>query len=356
MKKLDQVKAPMMTPKKLGFRFPAEWEKHLATWLSWPHNKETWPQERLNLVLPGYLQFIKEIANGELVRINVADQKMIDEIKRWLDEYEISTDNIQFFIHPTNDSWCRDHGPAFLINEQAEQRKIIVNWEYNAWGGKYSPFHLDNEIPVKVGKALGIPVYSPGIVMEGGSVEFNGKGAVITTESCLLNRNRNPHLSKKEIEEYLVEYYGVDEIIWLSDGIAGDDTDGHIDDLTRFVNEDTVITIYENDKADDNYNTLKENIKKLNRTRLLNGKQLNVVEIPMPQPVYSEGIRLPASYANFYISNNSVIIPTFNCEYDQTALNTIGLFFNDRKIVGIDSREIIWGLGSFHCLSQQEPY
>lgn len=350
------MKATMLTPKKLGYRFPAEWEKHAATWLSWPHNEETWPEKRLNLVLPGYLQFIKEISKGELVRINIADHKMMDQAKRWLEEYEIPTDNVQFFIHPTNDSWCRDHGPAFLINDQAEHRKIIVNWEYNAWGGKYPPFHLDNEIPIEIGKALEIPVYSTGIIMEGGSVEFNGKGAVITTESCLLNRNRNPHLSKKEIEEYLVEYYGVDEIIWLRDGIAGDDTDGHIDDLTRFVNDDTVITIYENDKADDNYDILKENIRQLNRTRLLNGKQLNVVEIPMPQPVYSEGLRLPASYANFYISNNSVIIPTFNCEYDQTALETIGLFFKDRNIVGIDSREIIWGLGSFHCLSQQEPY
>jgi agmatine deiminase len=344
-----------LTPKRLGYRFPAEWEKHEATWLSWPHNMETWPGPRFKAIMPTYMHFIKEIAEGELVRINVADKHMKEQVLRQLDKHEIEHERIQFFQHPTNDSWCRDHGPAFLINEKGDPRKVVVNWEYNAWGGKYPPYNLDNEIPKKIGNAFDLPVYTPGIIMEGGSVEFNGKGAVITTESCLLNKNRNSYLSKLQIEEYLVEYYGVDEIIWLHDGIEGDDTDGHIDDLTRFVNEDTVVSIYENDSEDKNFEVLKANIKQLNKVRMLNGKQLNVMEIPMPHPVYSEGLRLPASYANFYIANSSVIVPTFHCEYDEQVLQVLSKFFKDRKVVGIDSTEIIWGLGSFHCLSQQEP-
>lgn len=344
-----------LTPKKLGYHFPAEWERHAATWLSWPHNKETWPGQRLNGIMPSYMQFIKEISAGEMVRINVADQAMKEQVLRQLDKYEIDHDKIQFFYHPTNDAWCRDHGPAFLINAQSDQRKAIVDWEYNAWGEKYPPFDLDNQIPKKVARALNVPVYSPGIIMEGGAVEFNGKGVLMTTESCLLNKNRNPHLTKAEIERYLVEFYGIDEIIWLKMGIAGDDTDGHIDDLARFVNSDTVVAVYENDRADDNYKILKDNIKQLNRVRLLNEKQLNVVEMPMPSPVYSEGLRLPATYANFYISNNSVIVPTYHCEFDEMVMKLFSELFQDRKIVGIDSVQIIWGLGSFHCLSQQEP-
>jgi agmatine deiminase len=344
-----------LTPKRLGYRFPAEWEKHAATWISWPHNLETWPGPKLKAMMPAYMQFIKEITAGELVRINVEDQKMKGRVQRQLDKYEIEHEQVQFYYHPTNDSWCRDHGPTFLVNEMGEHRKIVVDWEYNAWGGKYPPFDLDNEIPKKIGEALNLPVYTPGIVMEGGSVEFNGNGAVISTESCLLNKNRNPHLSKKEIERYLVEFYGVDEIIWLREGIIGDDTDGHIDDLTRFVNKDTVISIYENDSTDENFEILKRNIKLLNKVRLLNDKQLNVVELPMPHPVFSEGLRLPASYANFYISNNRVIVPAYHCEFDEMIIEVLAQFFPDRKVISIDSTEIIWGLGSFHCLSQQEP-
>lgn len=351
----NNKKAPKLTPKQLGYHFPAEWEKHEATWLSWPHNTETWPGERLSGIMPAYMAFIKAVAAGEQVRINVTNEKMKDRIRFLMDDYEVEPENIVFYDHPTNDSWCRDHGPAFLINPNGDPKKAIVNWEYNAWGGKYPPFDKDNQISQKIAKALDLPLYSPGIVMEGGAVEFNGKGALITTASCLLNKNRNPHLSKIEIENYLVEYYGVDQIIWLEEGIAGDDTDGHIDDLVRFVNEDTVIAVYENDRADDNYQVLKDNIRTLNRQRLLNGKQLTVVEIPLPDAVFSEGLRMPASYANFYIANEAVIVPVYGDEADQIALNTLREFFPDRKTIGIDSTEIIWGLGSFHCLSQQEP-
>lgn len=343
------------TPKKLGYRFPAEWEKHEATWLSWPHNIETWPGDKLNNMMPAYIRFIEEICKGEKARINVRDERMKDDALRLMEKMNVDASQVEFFFHPTNDSWCRDHGPAFLVNENREPRKAVVNWEYNAWGGKYPPFALDNQVPARIAKALNLPAYSPGIVMEGGAVEFNGKGALLTTESCLLNKNRNPHLSKVEIERYLVEYYCVDEILWLGEGIAGDDTDGHIDDLTRFVNEDTVIAVYEEDKGDDNYEILKTNIRRLNRMRLQNGKQLQVVEIPLPKPLYSDGLRMPASYANFYISNKSVVIPVYGDANDQRAIETIGRFFPGRDVVGIDSTHIIWGLGSFHCLCQQEP-
>ena len=262
---------------------------------------------------------------------------------------------IEFFFHPTNDAWCRDHGPAFLINPKAEQKKIIVDWNYNAWGNKYPPFDLDDVIPTLIAKYYNVPVYNPAIIMEGGSVDFNGKGTVITSTICLLNENRNPQLNQKQIEENLYSYYGVEQILWVCEGIVGDDTDGHIDDTVRFVNEDTVLAVVEEKASDDNYEPLQKNLNDLKQMRLLNGKQLNIVELPMPDEIIYEGQRLPASYANFYISNHAVIVPTYRCSKDEKALDLIQGCFPGRKIVGIDSTEIIWGLGSFHCLSQQEP-
>jgi agmatine deiminase len=232
---------------------------------------------------------------------------------------------------------------------------MIVDWGYNAWGGKYPPFDLDDVIPTLIAKHYTIPVEHPGIVMEGGSVEFNGKGTLLTTRACLLNPNRNPELNQKQIEEYLINYYGVDHILWLGDGIIGDDTDGHIDDLTRFVNADTVVTIVEENKKDENYEILQDNLKELKTLRLETGKQLNIVELPMPSPVVYEDQRLPASYANFYISNKYVVVPTFRDKNDDRALSILQGCFKDRSVIGIDSTDIIWGLGSFHCLSQQEP-
>jgi agmatine deiminase len=274
---------------------------------------------------------------------------------RHLQQTTADLGNIKFFMHPTNDAWCRDHGPAFLINPDAAQKKIVVDWGYNAWGGKYPPFDLDDNIPTLIAKHYDIPVVYPGIVMEGGSVDFNGKGTVLTTTSCLLNDNRNPQLGQSQIEAYLRSYYGVDNILWLGDGIVGDDTDGHIDDLTRFVNETTVVTVVEEHKHDENYSVLQNIVKSLNTFRLENGKQLNVVELPMPSGVVHEGMRLPASYANFYIGNKYVIVPTFRDKNDDRALDILQSCFRDRKVVGLDSVDIIWGLGSFHCLSQQEP-
>lgn len=342
-----------MTPKELGFHFPAEFAKHTATWLSWPHKEASWPG-KIATIYPRYAEFIRRVAEGERVNINVTNDAMMHAATRYLNEAGADLQNVQFFIHPTNDAWCRDHGPAFLINPK-EKTRMIVDWGYNAWGGKYPSFDLDDVIPTLIARHYNIPVVEPGIVMEGGSVEFNGKGTLLTTRACLLNPNRNPHLNQQQIEQYLVDYYGVDHILWLGDGIIGDDTDGHIDDLTRFVNEDTVVTIVEENKHDENYEILQDNLAELKKLRLENGKQMNIVELPMPAPVVYDDQRLPASYANFYIANKYVVVPTFRDKNDDRAIDILQSCFTDRKVIGIDSTDIIWGLGSFHCLSQQEP-
>lgn len=341
------------TPRDLGYRFPAEWEPHSATWLSYPHNEASWPG-KIHTIFPYYNQFIKELAQGETVNINVVDETMRNRVTEDLRAIGANMHNIKLHLHPTNDAWCRDHGPAFVINPLSGNTRAVVNWEYNGWGGKY-PAELDNAIPGRIASLLEVPVFSPGIVMEGGSVDFNGKGTILTTTSCLLNKNRNPGLSQAEIEEYLVAYYGAEQVLWLGDGIEGDDTDGHVDDITRFVNEDTVVTVVEHNQHDANYLPLKNNLRLLNRMRLANGKPLNVIELPMPEPMYYEGQRLPVSYANFYIANAGVMVPTYRCRQDEQALAILGELFTDRPVIGLDSVEIIWGLGSWHCLSQQEP-
>jgi len=343
------------TPKELGYYFPAEFTKHEATWLSWPHKEASWPG-KLGAIYPSYTQFIKELTKGEIVRINVNDEAMKASALKHLQKADVDVSKVEFYFHPTNDAWCRDHGPSFLINPNATQKKVIVDWNYNSWGNKYPPFDLDDIIPTLIGKAFQLPVFYPGIIMEGGSVEFNGKGTILTSTACLLNPNRNPHLNQSQIEKYLCDYYGAEQILWIDEGIVGDDTDGHIDDTVRFVNEDTVLAVVEENKHDVNYHLLQHNLALLKKMRLLNGKQLNIIELPMPDEVIYKEQRLPASYANFYIANQSVIVPVFNCAKDDVALGIIQKAFPDRKVVGIDSTDIIWGLGSFHCMSQQEPY
>ncbi|MBK6977714.1 MAG: agmatine deiminase family protein [Cytophagaceae bacterium] len=342
-----------MFPKEKNFYFPAEWHPHIATWLTYPVNIDTW-EDRLPKVLPYYFEFIKTLAKSEKVRINLDKSRYMEGFISNLEKFKVPEESIEIYDHPSNDSWCRDHGPGFLINRQNTDR-LIIDWEYNAWGGKYPPFNDDNAIPKKISKAINVDYVSPGIIMEGGSVEFNDAGTILTSKSCLLNKNRNPHLNQSQIEEYLINYYGADQILWIEDGIVGDDTDGHIDDTVRFVNTNTVITMVEPKTGDDNHHLLKENLELLKKMRLQNGEKLNIVEIEMPEPVYDSGLRLPASYANFYISNQNVIVPTFRSKNDDKALKIIESCFPDRKITGIDSTEIIWGLGSFHCLSQQEP-
>ncbi|MFZ6001751.1 MAG: agmatine deiminase family protein [Bacteroidota bacterium] len=342
-----------MTPKEQGFYFPAEFAPHDATWLSWPHKEASWPG-KIETIFPVYAEFVKRVAEGEKVNINVADEALKNKATAHLQKAGADLSQVQFFLHPTNDAWCRDHGPAFLVHK-SEKKRMIVDWGYNAWGGKYPPFDLDDVIPTRIAEKLKLPVTHPGIVMEGGSVEFNGKGTVLTTTACLLNPNRNPSLNQAQIESYLQNYYGVENILWLGDGIIGDDTDGHIDDLTRFVSADTVVTVVEHNKNDENYAPLKENLEMLHKLKLENGKPMKVVELPMPAAVVYEDQRLPASYANFYIANKYVVVPTFRDKNDDNALSILQNCFPDRKVIGLDSVDIIWGLGSFHCLSQQEP-
>jgi agmatine deiminase len=342
-----------MTPKAEGFTFPAEWQPHRATWLSFPWNEDTW-KNRLQKIYPSYFKFIEEISKVEQVCISVANTEVKKMVKSQLIERGLHYNDISLFDFPTNDSWCRDHGPSFVINSKSKE-KAVVNWGYNAWGGKYPPFDDDNAIPTKIARLKKLRLFEPNIIMEGGSIEVNGNGTLMTSTSCLLNKNRNPHLRKKDIEQMLLDFYGMEQILWLEEGIVGDDTDGHIDDTTRFINENTVLTAMEADRLDDNYTILQSNHNLLKKMRLWTGEKLNIVELPMPKPIYEEKLRLPASYANFYICNEKVIVPTYQCSQDETALKIIASCFPKRKVVGIDSTDIIWGLGSFHCLSQQEP-
>ncbi|TDQ16676.1 agmatine deiminase [Algoriphagus boseongensis] len=350
----ELAKTGAATPAELGYYFPAEFAPQESMWLSWPHKEESWPG-KIQTVFAPYSQFITEVAKGQKVNINVANEAMKAFALGHLEKAGADLSQIKFHFFPTNDAWCRDHGPAFLINPNSDVKKVLVKWDYNAWGNKYPPHDLDNQIPIRIAEELGIPCFKPGIVMEGGSVEFNGRGTLLTSTACLLNENRNPHLNQAQIEKYLCDYYGVNHILWVGDGIIGDDTDGHIDDITRFVNADTVVTVVEENKSDENHEILAENLGMLKKMRLENGKQLNIVELPMPSPVIWEDQRLPASYANFYIGNEVVVVPTFRDKNDQKALDILSGCFPERNVIGIDSTDIIWGLGSFHCLSQQEP-
>ena len=343
-----------MTPKEQGFFMPAEWARHEATWLTYPKNPDSWPG-KIETIYPSYHLFVKTLAEGERVHINVDDEAMLKHVKAELEKIDCNKQNISLHIIPSNDAWCRDHGPAFLLNHNDSKSRAIVNWNHNAWGGKY-PYELDTEVPVHIHNLMpDLPLFSPGIVMEGGSIDVNGCGDLLTTTSCLLNPNRNPHLNQDQIEGYLRDYYGVENIIWLGEGIVGDDTDGHVDDLTRFVSPDTILTVVEEDTWDENYEPLQKNLRMLKRCRLANGKQPTIVEMPMPDVVFYDNQRLPASYANFYIANDKVIFPTYRCLADNEAAYILEACFPDREIIGIDSTDIIWGLGSFHCLSQQMP-
>lgn len=343
-----------MTPKELGYYMPAEWARHEATWLTYPKNPDSWPG-KIETIYPSYHLFVKTLAEFEQVHINVDDEQMADHVREELEVISVNMQNVNIHIIPSNDAWCRDHGPAFLLNRDPQKGLAMVNWNHNAWGGKY-PYELDTEVPVRIHDLMpNVPLFTPNIVMEGGSIDVNGCGDLLTTTSCLLNPNRNPHLNQDEIERYLRDYYGVDNIIWLGDGIVGDDTDGHVDDLSRFVTPDTILTAVEHDIWDENYEPLQKNLQMLSRCRLANGHQPTIVEMPMPDMVFYDNQRLPASYANFYLANGKVIFPTYRCLTDNEAAYIFEALFPDREVVGIDSTDIIWGLGSFHCLSQQMP-
>ncbi len=342
------INATLNTPKALDYRFPAEWEPHAATWLSWPHNEDTWPGVFDRIFAP-YTEFVKAISQGEKVCVCVEGRKKAEEI---LEKYGADLSRIELFPFPTNDAWCRDHGPAFLISEN--HPKAVVNWVFNSWGSKY-PYELDAKIPSLIANHYRMPIFRPGIVLEGGSIEVNGKGALLTTKACLLNRNRNPNLLPHEIEEYLIDYYAIDQVLWLERGIEGDDTDGHIDDIARFVSEDTVVAPLAYSASHPDYQVLKENFHALEKMKLKTGKEIRAIALPVPSPYIEDGKLLPCSYANFYICNAAVIVPTFQDPQDEVALEVLSRYFPDRKVVGIPSKDIILGLGSFHCLSQQEP-
>jgi agmatine deiminase len=337
-----------------GYRMPAEWSPHQATWISWPHNTDTWPGH-----LPGVERTMAEavgaLATSELVRINVRDAGHGYHVQKLL-AGRVPPERVIIHQFPTNDAWCRDHGAIFVTRSAADGDHLLaLDFEYNAWGGKYPPYDLDNAIPARMAAALGIPVQHIPMVLEGGSIDVNGKGTLLTTEQCLLNENRNPALDKATIEARLKAFFGVAQVIWLGDGIVGDDTDGHIDDLTRFVAEDQVVTVMEQDPADPNYLALQENRARLASVRLLDGRPLRVVDLPMPAPVWRGTERLPASYANFYVGNRVVLLPTFNCPADEEAAAILARCFPGRRIVSLDCREVVVGLGTFHCLTQQVP-
>ena len=344
-----------LTPAQLGYHMPAEWAPHRGTWLSWPHKEASWPG-KFGPVPGIFAAMVRELADREEVHINVAGPGMETSVRVLLGDAGADAGNVFFHYNPTNDAWCRDHGPVFVERTRGGTRdQAIVDWGYNAWGGKYPPYDLDDVIPARIGAELGLPVFQPDIVMEGGSIDVNGRGTLLTTEACLLNPNRNPRLDRAGIEGYLRDYLGVRKILWLGDGIAGDDTDGHVDDLTRFVDEQTVVTVIEEDPADQNYEPLQENLERLRGMTDQDGRPLRVVTLPMPRPLAHDGQRLPASYANFYIANGLVLLPTYDPPRDEEALATLASLFPGRDVVGIDCTDLVWGLGAFHCVTQQWP-
>ncbi len=343
------------TPAARGFRMPAEWERHRATWLSWPHNPETWPGA-MPAIPPIWAQLVAALAPGEEVQVLVAPAVSLAQARDRI--AAVCSDLASVHLHPvaTNDAWMRDTGPTFVVAGSDATREVAaIDWRYNAWGGKYPPWEADDRVARWIAEHRGIECFSPGIVLEGGSIEVNGAGTLITTESCLLNPNRNPELSRGEIETVLREQLGVEHFIWLGDGIVGDDTDGHVDDITRFVAPAKVVTVLEDDAGDANYWPLRDNLRRLEAAVDQDGTALEIVSLPMPDPVYAEGERLPASYANFYIGNEVVVVPTFRCARDEVALETLQGVFPDRRVVGIDAVDLVRGLGAFHCITQQEP-
>jgi agmatine deiminase len=346
----------MSTPKELGYRMPAEWEPHQATWLSWPHKEASWPG-KLQIIQKIYARMIATLATSETVHINVRDSAMENRARRLLSEARAEGD-IRIHHFPTNDAWCRDHGAIFVVRDAddgREPRLAATDWGYNAWGDKYAPYDLDNKIPARMADYLDVPRFTEDMILEGGSIDTNGAGLLLTTEACLLNPNRNPHLSREQIEQRLCDTLGVEKVLWLGDGIVGDDTDGHIDDITRFVATDTLVTAVEDDPADENYELLQENLRRLRALTDQRGAPLRVIDLPMPPAVIYQGQRLPASYSNFYIANTMVLLPTYNHPNDERASAILRECFPTRTIVGIDCTDIIWGLGAWHCLTQQVP-
>jgi agmatine deiminase len=335
---------------------PAEWEPHAATWFTWPRPDGISFPDKYDTVPPVYAELIRHLVTAEEVNINVWNAEMEKWVRDLLLRSKTPLDRVRFHHFPAYEPWCRDHGPTFLVREaNGKRERAIVDWGYNAWGGKYPPFDLDDAIPQHIARLRNLPLFSPGMILEGGSIEVNGRGSLLTTEACLLNPNRNPDLTKQQIEQRLKDFLSVTNILWLGEGIVGDDTDGHIDDLSRFVNATTIVSVVEEDPADENYEVLQENVKRLRSLRDEQNRPFRIVELPMPRRIEYRGQRLPASYANFYIANGLVLLPTYRDPDDDKALQILQREMPSHRVIGIDSTELIWGLGSFHCITQQEP-
>lgn len=344
------------TPSELGYRMPAEWHPHSATWLTWPKDPETWP-ERVPQVQETFIQMITALTPHESVNLLVDDMATEDTVRRRCTFG--SAENIRFQHIQTVDSWIRDYGPNFLINDAG---KLAFNdWIFNAWGNKYEELKKDDGIPKLLQRTLNVSRFEPGIVMEGGSIEVNGAGCVLTTEQCLLNPNRNPQLRRKEIEQYLMSYLGVTKVLWLGEGITGDDTDGHIDDIARFVDTNVIVAVLEDDPTDANFAILNENLERIRFMTDVNGRPFEIITLPMPGVVSGSSTgsrnlaRLPASYANFYIANNVVLAPVFGHANDLRAIETLQQLFANRRVIPINCEPLVWGMGTIHCVTQQQP-
>jgi agmatine deiminase len=356
-------KTAAATPCAHGYRMPAEWEPHEATWLAWPHNPEDWPGKFAPIPWL-YAEIVRLLAAHELVHLIVEDSGAESRIESILERAGANLERVCFHCWPTDRSWTRDTGPIFVRN--GEGKVAITDWRFNAWA-KYDDWRLDDKLPARVAKALKLQSWQAvvqderrsqrRVVLEGGSIDTNGQGILLTTEECMLSevQQRNPGLSREQMERIFHGYLGIDKVIWLGRGIAGDDTHGHVDDITRFVGPETILTAVEPNTTDPNHEPLAENLARLKAARTLEGKQLTVVELPMPRPVVFRGQRLPASYANFYIANGLVLVPTFHDASDRIALNIIAELFPTREVIGIHAVDLVWGLGTLHCMTQQQP-
>ena len=350
------------TPAAQGFRMPAEWERHEATWLGWPHNENDWPG-KLETVYWVYGEMIRKVAAGETVRLLVNSKRDERRARTVLAQARTDLRRVEFIPFPTDRGWQRDSGPIFVTRRGRNPAAAIVRFQFNAWA-KYPDWQRDEKVPSRAARRLGLRLFHPAIdgrdlVLEGGSIDVNGRGTLLTTEECLLHKTvqvRNPGLTRGRLEAALCEALGVTNVLWLGKGVAGDDdTHGHVDDLCRFVNPTTVVLVREKDKRDPNYRPLAENRERLQGLRLENGSRIEVVPLPMPAPLFFGDRRLPASYANFYIGNAAVLVPTFNDPNDRVALGILGELFRDRPVVGIHAVDLVLGFGAVHCLTQQQP-
>ncbi len=355
------------TPKALGYTMPPEWAAHEGTWLSWPHNPRTWAGN-FGPIPHVFTEIVRGLCAHENVHISVRDIQAELGVRSLLKNAGLDGASILYHQIPTNDAWARDHGPIFVTASSpnvpaAKNPLAAVAWRFNSWGGKYPPWDDDDRVPERAAAILNVPCFHPRMVLEGGSIEVNGAGTLLTTESVLLNPNRNPQLSRKQIEARLDEYLGASNVIWLGDGIAGDDTDGHIDDLARFVNEKTIVTIYEDDESDVNHRALRENFERLQSARDRDGSGFQLIKLPMPGKVFRGAEhagrpaeeRLPASYANFLIGNGAVLVPIFGHENDAKAMGILGELLPGRKMIGINCKDLVGGYGAIHCVTQQQP-